>query len=55
MVGDGPQDVGAGRAAGCCTVGVLSGFHTDRLIQAAPDRLFPDMQTLASFYATLNA
>lgn len=54
MVGDGPQDVGAGRAAGCFTVGVLSGFHTDRLIQAAPDRLFPDMQTLASFYATLN-
>jgi phosphoglycolate phosphatase len=38
MVGDGPQDVDAGRAAGCATIAVRYGFNPDtRLADAAPD------------------
>ena len=38
MVGDGPQDVQAGRAAGARTVGVLGGIaDSDRLIASRPD------------------
>ena len=44
MIGDGPQDVGAAKAAGAVSVGVLGGFHEQRLIDAKPDVLFPSMR-----------
>jgi phosphoglycolate phosphatase len=38
MVGDGPQDVEAGRRAGCRTIGVQGGFLApERLIASQPD------------------
>jgi phosphoglycolate phosphatase len=38
MVGDGPQDVLAGKAAGCFTVAVLGGFASRHRLEAArPD------------------
>jgi phosphoglycolate phosphatase len=39
MVGDGPQDVLAGRAAGARTVGVMEGgfLPRERMLAAAPD------------------
>lgn len=39
MIGDGPQDTGAGRAAGCFTIGVPGIAHRDRLLDSAPDVL----------------
>jgi phosphoglycolate phosphatase len=36
MIGDGPQDVGAGKAAGCFTVGVPGIAERERLIASAP-------------------
>jgi 2-phosphoglycolate phosphatase len=47
VVGDGPQDVLAGRAAGCVTVGVRGGFASDeRLEAAAPDVVLDSMHEL---------
>ena len=37
MIGDGPQDIGAGRAAGCFTVGVPGIAERERLLASAPD------------------
>src|SRR5579883_1102403 len=45
VVGDGAQDIGAARAAGCFSVGVLGGFHSwDRLREAGPDVLLPTLE-----------
>jgi phosphoglycolate phosphatase/pyrophosphatase PpaX len=38
-VGDGPNDVIAGRGAGAITVGVSFGFHPDELAAEAPDHV----------------
>jgi phosphoglycolate phosphatase len=47
MVGDGPQDVLAGRAAGARTVGVLGGMASDqRLLAAAPDAVLATLEEL---------
>lgn len=47
MVGDGPQDVLAGRAAGCRTVGLLSGFQPmSRVLEARPDITIESMSEL---------
>lgn len=35
VVGDGPQDIGAGRAAGCKTIAVLGGFHDEAALRVA--------------------
>ncbi|MBV9947764.1 MAG: HAD-IA family hydrolase [Myxococcales bacterium] len=52
VVGDGPQDVGAGRAAGSPTVGVLGGFQSEeRLRLAAPDRLIGSLSDLVALVA----
>lgn len=41
MIGDGPQDIGAGRAAGCTTVAVTYGFNPQqRLLDHAPDAVW---------------
>ena len=53
MVGDGPQDIGAGRAAGCITVAVLGGFHDEAKLRAlAPDYL---LRTLHELPAVVTA
>jgi phosphoglycolate phosphatase len=39
MIGDGPQDIGAGKAAGCFTVGVPGIAERERLVASAPDLL----------------
>lgn len=48
MIGDGPQDVAAGRAAGCFTVGVPGIAERDRLVASAPDLLCESMVELAA-------
>jgi 2-phosphoglycolate phosphatase len=47
MVGDGPQDVLAGRAAGARTVGVRDGIQPlERLLEAKPDVLLDSLEEL---------
>ena len=47
MVGDGPQDVEAGRRAGCRTIGVRGGFlPPERLIAAQPDVIIGSLAEL---------
>jgi 2-phosphoglycolate phosphatase len=47
VVGDGPQDVFAGRAAGARTVGVRGGFlPIERLLEAEPDVLLDSLAPL---------
>ena len=48
MVGDGPQDVGAGKAAGCgATIGVLDGFVAkERLYASEPDVVLTSLHEL---------
>jgi phosphoglycolate phosphatase len=47
MVGDGPQDIECGRAAGARTVGVLGGFVPEaRLLASEPDRVIASLAEL---------
>ena len=47
MVGDGPQDVEAGRRAGCRTIGVKGGFLApERLFAAQPDVILGSLAEL---------
>jgi phosphoglycolate phosphatase len=47
MVGDGPQDVEAGRRAGCRTIGVQGGFLApERLIASQPDVIIGSLAEL---------
>jgi phosphoglycolate phosphatase len=49
VVGDGPQDVGAARAAGAVAVAVLGGFSSAEKLEAAkPDLLLSSMNELAA-------
>jgi phosphoglycolate phosphatase len=52
MIGDGPQDIGAGKAAGCFTVGVPGIAERERLVASEPDLL---CETLADVGAVLRA
>lgn len=53
MIGDGPQDIEAGRRAGTKTVGVRGGFPAiERLLAAKPDAL---IDSLAELMALLDA
>jgi phosphoglycolate phosphatase len=47
MVGDGPQDVGAGRAAGCFTVAVPGIAERDRVLAAEPDLVVESLHDVA--------
>ena len=52
MIGDGPQDVLAGKAFGATTVAVCGGFHSEgRLREASPDHL---LQSLVELPALLG-
>lgn len=55
MVGDGAQDVLAGRAAGAITVGVRGGIQgTERLLAARPDHVIDSLHELAPLVARLG-
>ncbi len=52
MVGDGPQDVEAGRRAGCRTIGVEGGFlPVERLVASQPDVLIASLADLPPILA----
>ena len=54
MVGDAPQDVLAGRAAGIATVAFLGGYgHRERLLAAKPDLEVERMDSLIGLLAPL--
>lgn len=56
MVGDGPQDVEAGRAAGCRTVGVEGGLlPRARLVAAGPDALVGSLAELPQLLSSWGA
>jgi phosphoglycolate phosphatase len=56
MVGDGAQDVMAGRAAGALTVGVRGGIQPlERLLAAEPHHLLSSLHELPALVRTLNA
>jgi phosphoglycolate phosphatase len=56
MIGDGPQDIGAGKAAGSTTVAVLGGFHPEgRLRALRPDHLLASLGELGPLLAGLKA
>jgi HAD superfamily hydrolase (TIGR01509 family) len=47
VVGDGPQDIGAGRAAGAYTIAVTGGFAREDVLRAAlPDRVLASLHEL---------
>ena len=54
MVGDGPQDVGAGKAAGCITVGIPGIAEHERLVASAPDMIFASLAELHAELARLT-
>lgn len=48
MVGDGPEDIMAARAAGAFSVAVLGGFPSEERVRAAaPDLLVPDLEAFS--------
>lgn len=48
IIGDGIQDIGAGKAAGVRTIAVLGGFHDERKLRAlAPDHVVRDLREVA--------
>ncbi|MDB4945578.1 MAG: Phosphoglycolate phosphatase [Labilithrix sp.] len=49
MIGDGPQDVGAGKAAGAFTVGVFGIAERERLLGSRPDLLVPSLTALLGY------
>jgi phosphoglycolate phosphatase len=55
MIGDGPQDVRAGHAAGCFTVGVPGIAERDRLVASAPDLLCESLVEVAAVLRRLLA
>lgn len=48
MVGDGPQDVLAGRAAGCFTIAVPGIAERDRVLAAGPDLVLESLHDVAA-------
>jgi phosphoglycolate phosphatase len=51
MVGDGEQDVRAGRAAGCATVGIRGGLQGDaKLVASAPDVILGSIRELPELF-----
>ena len=55
MIGDGPQDVLAGRTAGCTTIAVPGIAAAEELAAATPDHLARDLEEVADVLAALLA
>lgn len=54
MIGDGPQDVGAGKAVGAYTIGVKGGFvPLARLVESGPDVLLDSLEQLPLHLSTI--
>lgn len=52
MIGDGPQDIGAGKAVGAYTIGVEGGFlPLARLVDSGPDLLLSSLSELPAYLA----
>lgn len=51
MVGDGPQDIEAGRAAGCFTIAVSGIAERDRVLAAEPDLVVDSLHEVARLAA----
>ncbi len=50
MVGDGPQDVGSGRAVGAHTIGIRGGFLPEsRLLESRPDVVLSSLEELPAY------
>lgn len=54
MIGDGPQDIGAGKAAGCVTVGLPGIAERERLVASAPDLMFESLDELRAALRSLG-
>ena len=54
MIGDGPQDIGAGKAAGCVTVGIPGIAERERLIASEPDLTYASLLELRAALASLT-
>lgn len=55
MIGDGPQDIGAGKAAGCFTVGVPGIAERARLLASEPDLLCESLDDVRALLKRLTA
>ncbi len=55
MIGDGPQDIGAGRAAGCFTIGVPGIAERERLVASEPDRFCESLVELGALLRLATA
>jgi phosphoglycolate phosphatase len=56
MIGDGTQDIGAGKAAGVRTVAVLGGFHSEaELREHAPDFVIANLFELVAIVTAAAA
>ena len=56
VVGDGPQDIEAGKRAGACTIGVRGGIAApERLLAADPDFVLESLLELPDAIARLNS
>lgn len=55
MIGDGPQDIGAGKAAGVFTVGVPGIAERESLTRSGPDLLVESLVELRSVLGALKA
>ena len=54
MIGDGPQDIGAGKAAGCVAVGIPGIAEPERLLESAPDVTYASLHELRAALASLT-
>lgn len=51
VVGDGVQDIGAARAAGCVAIAVMGGFHDEAKLRAMkPDALLTSLEELRAVF-----
>ena len=55
MIGDGPQDIGAGKAAGCFTVAVPGIAERARLLASGPDLVCESLHDLREQLGRLTA
>jgi phosphoglycolate phosphatase len=55
MIGDGPQDIGAGKAAGCFTIGVPGIAERERLVASAPDLVCESLVELGDVLRRVRA
>jgi phosphoglycolate phosphatase len=55
MIGDGPQDIGAGKAAGCRTIGVPGIAERERLLASGPDAVCESLSEVRALLRAVTA